>query len=251
MDLNFFLALVAAPFIGSFVNVVALRYPDWHAALWGRSQCPACGVTLPALDLLPIIGFARRRGRCGACGAAISWRYPLMELGALAIVIWAASATSGLLLWASCILGWTLLALTLIDARHKLLPDVLTLPLAAAGLAFGLAIDPGESLDRVIGAGAGYGSFAAIGWAYWRWRGIEGLGLGDAKLFAAAGAWLTWTGLPMVLLIAAPAALVVTLGRRLLGRGSLALTQEIPFGPYLALGFWVAWLYGQGLNSYN
>jgi leader peptidase (prepilin peptidase) / N-methyltransferase len=251
MDPNFFLGLVAAPFIGSFVNVVALRYPDWDAALWGRSQCPACGVNLGVVDLLPFIGFARRRGRCGACGAAISWRYPLMELAALAIAVWAASATSGIVFWASCVLGWTLLALTMIDARHKLLPDVLTLPLLAAGLAFGLAIDSGESLDRAIGAIAGYASFAAIGWAYWRWRSIEGLGLGDAKLFAAAGAWLGWAGLPMVLLIAAPAALAVTLARRMAGRGTLALTQEIPFGPYLALGFWLAWLYGAGLNAYN
>lgn len=243
MDANAIVAALAAPFVGSFVNAVALRYPDWRGALWGRSKCPACGAGLSVLDLVPFLGFALRRGRCGACGAAISWRYPLVELAALATALWAASVSGGPMLWAGCVLGWTLLALTLIDARLKILPDVLTLPLVAAGLGVGLALDPGSLLDRAIGAVAGYASFAAIGWAYWRWRGIEGLGLGDAKLFAAAGAWLTWTGLPAVLLIAAPAALALTLVRRLLGHGTLALTQEIPFGPYLALGFWIAWLY--------
>jgi leader peptidase (prepilin peptidase)/N-methyltransferase len=127
----------------------------------------------------------------------------------------------------------------LIDLRTLRLPDALTLPLLAAGLGLAIARVPADLAlpdpwDAVLGVAAGLLVLLAIRWLYARARGIEGLGLGDAKLAAAAGAWLGWEALPWLLLLAASTALVAALivHRRL--RSDLA----IPFGPALALAFW-------------
>jgi leader peptidase (prepilin peptidase)/N-methyltransferase len=124
-----------------------------------------------------------------------------------------------------------------------LLPDILNLPLAAVGLAVAWMLGPGALGDAAIGAAAGFLTFAALAWAYRRLRGRDGLGLGDAKLAMAAGAWVSWTGLPTVVTLAALAALAMVLGRALAGR-PVAPTEPVPFGPYLAAGLWLVWLYG-------
>jgi leader peptidase (prepilin peptidase)/N-methyltransferase len=98
-------------------------------------------------------------------------------------------------------------------------------------------------LDSAIGAGAGFAIFALVRWLYRRLRGREGLGLGDAKLLAAAGAWVTWNGLPSVVLIAAVFGLVSALVMAQRGE-QLSLNQRLAFGPALCLGTWLVWLYG-------
>ena len=167
----------------------------------------------------------------------------VLALAAFGLALWAASETAGAVLWASCGLGWTLLALAEADRRAMLLPDVLTLPLVAAGLGVAWWLYPERLLDHAIGAIVGYGALAGIAWIYARTRGREGLGLGDAKLLAAAGAWLGWQALAGVVVVAAAAALAVTLARGAL-RGHLGGTDAIAFGPFLALGLWLSWLYG-------
>jgi leader peptidase (prepilin peptidase)/N-methyltransferase len=150
---------------------------------------------------------------------------------------------SGWLLWASLALGWTLLALAAIDLRHYLLPDPLTLPLIPAGLGLAWLIEPAKLPDHAIGAAAGLVGFALIAWLYRRLRRREGLGLGDAKLLAAGGAWLGWQALPSVVALAAVFALALALAGALPG-GKLAATTRIAFGPHLALAIWLVWLYG-------
>src|SRR5262245_49760787 len=102
---------VIAPFIGSFIGVLAMRLPEGRSVIAGRSQCDHCGHVLGARDLVPFASWLWLRGKCRYCDKAISALYPAIELAALAIVVWAATATGGLVLIASCILGWTLLAL--------------------------------------------------------------------------------------------------------------------------------------------
>jgi leader peptidase (prepilin peptidase)/N-methyltransferase len=166
-----------------------------------------------------------------------------LALAALGVAPWAAGETAGAVLWASCVLGWTLLALAECDRRAMLLPDALTLPLVAAGLGVAWGLFPERLLDHAIGAVVGYGALAGIAWVYARMRGREGLGLGDAKLLAAAGAWLGWQALAGVVVVAAAAALAVTVARGAL-RGHLGGSDAIAFGPFLALGLWLSWLYG-------
>ena len=115
-------------------------------------------------------------------------------MAALAVAAWSLAVLPGWLAWAGCVLGWTLLALAVIDAKHLLLPDTLTLPLVPAGLLVAWAVEPAKLADHAIGAAAGFVVVAAIGLAYRRLRGREGIGLGDAKLFAAAGAWVNTDG---------------------------------------------------------
>jgi leader peptidase (prepilin peptidase) / N-methyltransferase len=243
MALETVAALLAAPFVGSFLGVVIDRLPAGRPLLLGRSTCDACARTLRPQDLVPIVSWLVRRGRCAHCGAALSLFYPAIELAAFAVALSAAWLLTGWLLIVSCVLGWVLLCLAVIDHRHLLLPDALTLPLIPAGLAVAWAIDPALLPDHLAGALAGFAAFALIALVYRRLRGREGLGLGDAKLLAAAGAWLGWQALPGVVLIGAVCALALALARAAAG-GTLSATTRIAFGSYLALAFWLVWLFG-------
>jgi len=237
------IVLISAPFVGSFLGTLTVRLPDGRPVIMGRSSCPSCGATLGPMSLVPVLSWALQRGRCTSCAAPISTFYPAIELAALGTAIWAASVFSGWLLLASSALGWTLLALAVIDARRLLLPDALTLPLIPAGLATIAAIGPGAFWAHALGAGAGWALFVAIDRLYRRLRGRSGLGAGDAKLLAGAGAWVGLAGLPSVVLLAS----VTALGWAAAGglrRGSLRAGKLVPFGPFIALGFWIVWLYG-------
>jgi leader peptidase (prepilin peptidase) / N-methyltransferase len=237
------LALLVAPFVGSFLGVVVERLPEARPIGLARSSCDHCGATLGARDLVPLLSWLARRGRCGCGKVRLSAFYPGIELAALAVALSATLVLSGWLLWASLALGWTLLALAAIDLRHYLLPDALTLPLIAAGLAVAWLIDPARLGDHALGAVAGFIGFAVIAWLYQRLREREGLGRGDAKLLGAGGAWLGWQALPSVVALAAVVALAVALAGTLLG-AKLGATTKIAFGPYLALAIWLVWLYG-------
>lgn len=241
--MNSLLALLIAPFVGSFLGVVAMRLPDGLPIVLGRSRCATCGEALRPHDLIPVVSWLVRRGRCGCGRVRLSVFYPSIELAALAVAASAVAVLSGWLLWASLVLGWTLLTLAAIDLRHQLLPDVLTLPLIPAGLAVIWTLDPTALADHAIGAAAGLGGFWLIAWLYRRLRGREGLGLGDAKLLAGAGAWLGWQALPSVIVMAAGSALVVALAVAMAGT-RLGATTRLAFGPYLALAFWLVWLLG-------
>ncbi len=235
-------ALLLAPASGSFGGLLAMRLPAGRPVGMVRSECPICGTTLDSIDLIPILTWIASRGRCRHCSAPIPPVYPLIEVAALVLAAWAIWVLPHRLelLWATCVMGWILLALSLADWEEKILPDGLTWPLAAIG--FGYAVYDGRWLDSAIGAAAGLGAFWALRWAYLRFRGQDGLGGGDVKLAMAAGAWVGWAALPSVVLLAAVAALIVAVPGRPMGR--LAKAEEIPFGPFLAAGLWLVWLYG-------
>ena len=132
-----------------------------------------------------------------------------------------------------------LLALALIDRRERRLPDRLTLPLIALGLALAARRTGVVPMPELVGAGVGFAAFWVIGEAHHRLRGIEGLGLGDAKLLAAAGAWLGWRDLPLLVLLAALGALAAVTLRLPAQRGT---SREIAFGPWLCAAFMALWL---------
>jgi leader peptidase (prepilin peptidase)/N-methyltransferase len=235
--------VLASPFIGSFLGVLVVRLPEGRPVAGGRSACDHCGHTLGPLDLVPIASWLALCGHCRHCGAKIGPLPLVIELGAVLVAAWAAGVSDGVALWAGCILGWALLTLAAIDFRDGFLPDVLTLPLIVLGLAATYFLAPWQMLDSAIGAVAGFAIFAGIRWLYRRLRGREGLGLGDAKLLAASGAWVAWDGLPSVVLIGAAAGLAVALIMHLRGE-QLTLNQRLAFGPALCLGTWLVWLYG-------
>ncbi len=235
--------VLAGPCVGSFIGLLADRLPAGRPVVRGRSACDHCGGVLGLRDLVPIFGWLARRGRCRRCGQRISPLYPAIEIGAGAIAVWALAVLPGWTAWAGAALGWTLLALALIDVRAMELPDRLTLPLIPAGLAVAWAVGADRLAHHAAGAAAGFLLVVLVGLAYRLARRREGIGFGDAKLMAAAGAWVSWEGLAGVLLLAAVGGLVGALARaRLAGAASIA--RPLPFGPYIAGALWLTWLYG-------
>jgi leader peptidase (prepilin peptidase)/N-methyltransferase len=162
---------------------------------------------------------------------------------ALAVPLWAGLVLADwLTLAATCLLGWLLLAAAVVDFRCLRLPDPLILPLMPLGLLASWH-DGLPPTDAVLGLIAGGGGFVLLNAAYRCWRHRDGLGRGDAKLLGAAGAWLGWAALPSVVLIGASLALVWLLPRAWRGH-RLTATTVLPFGPFLAAGLWLVWLYG-------
>jgi leader peptidase (prepilin peptidase) / N-methyltransferase len=236
-------ALIAAPFIGSFLGVLVRRLPDGRPIASSRSRCEECGATLRARDLVPLYSWLASKGRCRYCGHVLGWVYPGIELGALAVALAAIAVDGGEGIWLDCLLGWWLLALAWIDLRRWLLPDALTLPLVIAGLAAAAAFDPERLTERALGAAVGYLSLRLVALIYRGLRGREGLGGGDAKLLAASGAWVGAGALPLLVLIAATSALMAAAGLRLVGI-RLGARSALPFGPFLAVATWLIWLFG-------
>ncbi len=262
------LAAVVGLCVGSFLNVVIHRLPkmlerEWAANcadlrgeepapaepynLWRpRSACPACGHAIGALENVPVVSWLALRGRCSACKAPISSRYPLVEIagGALAaLAIWHFGPNAKGV--AAAILLWTLLALALIDADTKLLPDDLTLPLLWAGLVANLQGLFVPLAEAVIGAIAGYLVLWTVYWLFKLIRGKEGMGYGDFKLLAALGAWLGWKMLPPIILLSSVAGAVIGIVLIVFRGRDSQLT--LPFGPYLAAGGAIALFAGPAL----
>lgn len=242
--LPWLLPALAGPFAGSLLGVLVRRLPAGRPVGLARSACESCGRRLGPAELVPLLSYAGLGGRCRSCRAPIGRFHPAIELAATLVALWAVvAAPDPATAWAHCLLGWALLALAWIDAGHWRLPDALTLPLVPLGLAATWALEPWRLLDHALGAGLGYGAFRLVALAYRAWRGREGLGRGDAKLLAAAGAWVGWEGLSATVLLAALAALAFAGLLRLRGRAVTAGTA-LPFGPFLALGTWVVRLHG-------
>jgi leader peptidase (prepilin peptidase) / N-methyltransferase len=235
-------ALLAAPFIGSFLGVLVRRLPEGRPLGWERSRCEHCGTTLAARDLVPLVSWLAARGRCRFCGRPLGWFYPGIELAAVAVALVAITADGGEGTWLDCVFGWWLLGLGWIDLRQWLLPDMLTLPLVIAGLGAAALFDPEQLMNRALGAAFGYLVLRAIALIYRALRHREGLGQGDAKLLAAAGAWVGASALPQVILGAAVSALLAVAGLRLAG-ARLGRQSAVPFGPFLAFATWLIWLF--------
>lgn len=229
---------LAGAIIGSFLATLILRWPQGRGVARGRSACDGCGRTLTARDLIPIVSAMVQRGRCRTCGARIDPLHGRVEAGCAIIGALALGGMPDLGGVAWALLGWILLTLAILDWRYFWLPDLLTLPLAFLGLTIGLWATDVSLIDRVIGAAVGYGALLAIALGYRALRGRDGLGLGDAKLLGALGAWLGWQALPFILLIASMVGLIVAV---LTGRATQR-NARVPLGTFLALAALPAWI---------
>ncbi len=214
-----------------------------------RSRCPHCAAVIKPWHNIPLLGYAMLRGRCAACKAGISPRYPLVELATgiiSALVISYFGATwEGL---AALVFSWCLISLTLIDLDTYLLPDSITLPL----LWLGLLLNSGglftDLASAVWGAAAGYVSLWMVYQAFKLLTGKEGMGFGDFKLLAALGAWMGWQMLPQIILLSSLVGAVI--GITLIIVRGRDRNIPIPFGPYLAIAGWIALLWGDTINTH-
>jgi leader peptidase (prepilin peptidase)/N-methyltransferase len=252
--------------VGSFLNVVIHRLPKMMEAQWRAecaelqgtppaaqpaynlfkpdSACPSCGSKIRAWQNVPIVSWVALRGKCAACKAPISARYPAVEALTclLSIAIAWRFGFSGAMIGALAF-TWALVALTFIDLDTQLLPDDITLPLTWTGLllnAFGLFVD---LRSAVLGAIAGYMLLWSVYWAFRLIAKKEGMGYGDFKLLAAICAWFGWQVLPLVVLVSAVSGAVI--GSLALVASKRGMDTRIPFGPYLAVGGMVALVWGR------
>lgn len=201
--------------------------------------------------LLPVLGVlvggaaAPLLDRLGAEHPGRRWPRTLLAIAlSTSVGVYAGAASaSPLAAWLTALLGWQLVLIALVDGEHFWLPDWLTWPLAATGIAAAWAGGPTPLPDTLIGAAVGFGSLWLLGEVYRRVRGRQGLGGGDPFLLGALGAWVGWMGLPSVLLLAALAGLAVVLAKVLLRR-PVSGEDRLPFGVFLAIGGWLTWLYG-------
>jgi leader peptidase (prepilin peptidase) / N-methyltransferase len=264
-------ALLFGLLIGSFLNVVVYRlpvmaqreldnyiaheagkdlpHPDRFNLMVPRSACPHCGHQITALENIPIVSWLVLRGKCSACKAPISPRYPIVEAvtGVLsALLIW--HFGSGWLGLASLAFAYFLIAMTLIDYDTKTLPDDLTYPLLWLGLLVNLNGTIVPLRDAVIGAMAGYLALWSVYWLFKLATGKEGMGYGDFKLLAALGAWMGWAMLPTIVILSSVVGAIVGISLIVFARRDR--NNPIPFGPYLAAAGMIALLYGLPLTRY-
>lgn len=266
-------AAVIGLLVGSFLNVVIHRLPIMMERSWRgqcrellgvsgndgadperfdlivpRSRCPHCQRPIGALENIPLLSYFRLKGRCVGCGARISLRYPVVELASgllSAVVAW--HFGFGLGAAAALVLTWGLIALSVIDFDHQLLPDSITLPLLWIGLLLSLHGVFVDSATSIIGAAAGYLSLWTI-YILFKWAtGKEGMGYGDFKLLAMLGAWVGWQGLPVIVLLSSVVGAAV--GLTLIVARGRDRNIPIPFGPYLATAGWLTLLWGDALSA--
>lgn len=213
-----------------------------------RSRCPHCNHAIRAWENIPVISYLLLGGKCSSCRAPISARYPAIELVSMllsVLVAWQFGPTPAAAL--GILVTWFLVALTMIDFDHQLLPDSLTLPLLWIGLAANLFGVFTDLHSAVVGAIAGYLILWSVYWLFKLVTGKEGMGYGDFKLLAAIGALLGWQVLPMVILLSSLVGAIVGISLiLLLGRDR---NVPIPFGPYLAAAGWLTMVYGDSLSG--
>ncbi len=239
---------VLGAIIGSFLATLVIRWPAGRSVLSGRSHCDSCDVALAPRDLVPLLSALLAHGRCRRCSARIDPRHWQIELAAAVIGIVSGVAVTGPAALAGAAFGWLLLTLAALDIADFWLPNELTAILALGGLATGaLGVEPALT-DRLIGGLAGFAGLWAVAQGYRLWRGRDGLGGGDPKLFGAIGLWLGWAMLPAVLLIAALTGLALVLVGMVAGRPA-RLDDRVPFGALLAIAAYPAWLFLLGSAS--
>ena len=226
---------------GSFLATASLRWPEGRSVLRGRSACDSCAAPLGPAALVPLLSYAALRGCCRRCGARIDPRHPAIELVAALLGAVAAAAHPGLLGLVTALFGWWLLLIATLDLEHLWLPDRLTLPLLALGLAAAWAGFGPPLLGRAAGAAIGWAALFLIAWLYRRLRGGEGMGAGDPRLLGALGAWVGAWQLPAILLGAGLLGLAAVAAMRLRGE-SVTATSRLPLGTLMALAAWPVWL---------
>jgi len=216
-----------------------------------RSACPGCGRGIRAVENVPVLSWLALRGKCAGCGMRISPRYPLVELLAGAGAAWSAwhfgfgAAALGAMLFV-----WCTIALAFIDHQTGYLPDDITLPLLWAGLLFNVSGTFAPLQEAVIGAAAGYLTLWTINAGFKLLRGMDGMGYGDFKMTAAAGAFVGWKYLFMVILLSSVVGLVFGVLQMIAARRGWDASFRFHFGPYIAIAGVAALLCGQAILAF-
>ncbi|MDD5323088.1 MAG: A24 family peptidase [Methylococcales bacterium] len=267
------LAAVTGLLVGSFLNVVIYRLPIMMQRNWRRecteylqtsseetlpeeesfnlvfplSRCPNCNTPIKPYQNIPVISYLFLKGKCATCSNPISSRYPIIETFTAitsAIVAWHFGYTPQTFF--ALALTWSLIALSVIDIDHQLLPDSIILPVLWLGMCLSLFSLFTDAHASIIGAISGYLALWLVYHLFKLATGKEGMGYGDFKLLALFGAWLGWQYLPVIILLSSLVGAVIGLAMVIVVKRDH--TIPIPFGPYLAAAGWIALLWGNDIN---
>lgn len=271
-DIFLIVTTIISLFIGSFLNVVIYRLPRMMEQNWGEecriylglkphteeeklnlylpfSHCPQCKTTIRPWHNIPVVSYLWLRGACAYCRAPISVRYPLVEiLTCLASVYVAWKFGFSWQTLAALFFTWINICLIFIDVDYHLLPDQLTLLLLWLGLFFSLFSLFCTPQEAIIGAISGYAVFALTQLIFGWLTGRTGMGQGDFKFLAALGAYLGWTMLPVIILLASVSGIIFALVSMIIKRHFKS--EPLPFGPYLAVAGWIALVWGKEIMNY-
>ena len=234
--------------VGSFLNVCIYRIPRRESIVWPASRCPSCARPLDWYENVPVLSYAALGGRCRTCHAPIGVRYPVIEITtAVAFVLCALVFGLTLLTCVRILLSCLLIVLFAIDLEHQLLPNVITLPGVAVGIAASVFAPPGF-LMALAGAATGAGVLWAIIEIWLRLRKIEAMGFGDVKMLAMVGAFL---GFKLVLLTFVLSSILGGLiGAALMATRRANLTTALPYGTMIAVAAFVASLEGDRILTW-
>jgi prepilin signal peptidase PulO-like enzyme (type II secretory pathway) len=221
--------------IGSFLNVVIIRLPQRRDIVAARSACMSCRAQLRWYHNLPLLSFLVLRGKCGFCGARISWRYPLVELltGLVALALVPAEPTLPSL---ATFLFYFAIACVfichfLIDLDHHLLLDSLNLYLLVLFLVYGVFTF--DWSYWLVGGAVGFGAPFFVTWLFYKLRGQIGLGGGDIKLYGILGLYLGPVGVLLTIFLSCFLGALV--GLSLIGAGRMTRDKPMAFGPAIIL----------------
>ena len=243
MEIGTILAGFLGLSVGSFLNVCIARLPRGESIFSPPSHCTACGQPIRWYDNVPILAYIWLRGRCRRCGARYSVLYPVVEL-LTGLMFAAAYAYCGLsvLLVSRLLFACAMIVLFVIDLRHRILPNVITLPGVVVGFVFSLFTEPGW-VASLVGLVAGGGVLLAVSEAYLRIRGEEGLGMGDVKMLGMIGAFLGWKLMLFTLVLSSFLGSLVGVAMIVAKKGDLK--YALPFGTFLAIAALVASVMGE------
>jgi leader peptidase (prepilin peptidase)/N-methyltransferase len=245
----YLIAFIVGAMLGSFLNVCIHRVPAGESVAHPPSHCPKCGVPISYRDNIPLVSYALLRGRCRACGGAISARYPAVEAltGVMLVVLLYRFGLSPALGVYTALVA-ALIVVSFIDLDEQIIPDVISLPGIVLGLVVS-ALGQGPRLfDSIIGVLVGGGILYAVAVGYRVLTGREGMGGGDIKLLAMIGAFLGWRGVLVTLIIGSFTGAVVGISLIVARRTQSRI--PIPFGPFLALGAVCALVFGDQLIAW-
>lgn len=242
-----YLTVVGAA-IGSFLNVCIYRWPAGESVIRPRSKCPGCGKTISWYDNIPVLSWILLRGRCRTCGERISVQYPLVE--AAVAVIWL-----GMALWLSpgleavrgALFFTVLLGIAIIDARHRIIPDQLSLGGLVLGLALALGSPDIAIQTAAFGAGVGYGFMWLVKWGGEALFRKPALGVGDIHMMAMIGAFVGLGGALLTIFLGSLLGLLIGVPLAALSGKLEAMGTYLPLGTFLAMGAAVTYIWGDAM----
>jgi leader peptidase (prepilin peptidase) / N-methyltransferase len=233
--------------LGSFLNVCIYRIPIKKSIVYPPSSCPRCEERIKFYDNIPVLSYLLLMGRCRRCGQPISIQYPMVEMamGLISVALLLKLGPTLEYVFFMLFVG-SLIAMAFIDLRHKIVPDVISLPGIVVGFALSLVpFTPLQWRDSLIGIVGGGGFLLMVAIFFEKMTGRQGMGMGDVKMLAMIGAWMGWQALPFVILLSSVAGSLI--GGTFLIASRQGVKTKIPFGPFLSLGAMIYLFFGNEL----